>query len=181
MELDIGAVKLKGPTTTGNVTAHRPGKKGEEADATIYHVMGPEVKLTLHNIVFDDGARQVITEKTHYSPARFNRLIRRLRFTTLDNNNGIFVLRQARMKDDVWSNLFTATRQQLDVGAGMDVEKALLDAGASAYGTRAEVLGETGRTRNQMCVTFRDDEGDLVPLVAYVATRVLPVLRGFSA
>lgn len=85
------------------------------------------------------------------------------------------------MKKGGWSNLFVPTRQQLDEGAGMDVEKALFDAGASAYGTRAEVLGETGRTRNQMCVTFRDSEGDLVPIVAHIATRVLPVLRSFPA
>ena len=56
----------------------------------------------------------------------------------------------------------------------------LLAHGASAVGTRAELLGDDGRTRTRFGALFPED-AELVPVVAYALTRVASVARGVGA
>lgn len=51
--------------------------------------------------------------------------------------------------------------------------------GASSIGPRSTTLGDSGPRRNQMAVVF-DEGATLVPVAAYVVTRVMPLLNLWS-
>ena len=48
--------------------------------------------------------------------------------------------------------------------------------GASAFGTRGEVLGDDGQRRSFMCVMF-DPDTSVVPVAAFLLTRPVPLLQ----
>jgi hypothetical protein len=63
----------------------------------------------------------------------------------------------------------------LDQAGGLDVFQTLRDLGAIRIGTKADLLAETNKTRNALCVLFPEDKPE-VGLAAYVLTTVLPLL-----
>ena len=64
---------------------------------------------------------------------------------------------------------------ELDGAAGLSVRPLLLGAGALAVGTRQEVLGECDERRHRLSATFPREAG-IVPVLAFVLTRVAPLL-----
>jgi hypothetical protein len=62
---------------------------------------------------------------------------------------------------------------------GSDVGQMFSELGATAYGTREAIMGETNKRRFYLGVTFPDSAVD-VPVAAYVLTRVLPLMKGFG-
>jgi hypothetical protein len=89
-------------------------------------------------------------------------------------------LTQARLNLGEWSNVFKASRDELDLGAGLDVASCLLELGAECVDTREAAMGdETGR-RTFLCAVFRE-RSSIVPAAAYVLTRIAPLMRGVRA
>jgi hypothetical protein len=165
------------------IDAEPPGGEAESPGrATVYEVSGPDgVALHVGDISWPNGERSVQVIDRLQSPSRFDRLRHGLRLSVLRRGDLQYVeLRQARMKDEHWSNLFVATREELAAGAGADVWSALMDVGAKAVGPREDILGGDERKRPGLCALF-DDEGDLVPLCAYVLTRIAPIHRQLRA
>ena len=77
--------------------------------------------------------------------------------------------------------LFSADRSGLDLGAGVDVHTVLLAHGASAGGDPGGTLRRRhGPARFRVGARFPDRDS-LLPLVAYVLTRVCPVAAGMPA
>jgi hypothetical protein len=74
------------------------------------------------------------------------------------------------------ANLFDRDWSMLDQCAGFDVRHWLYLMGASAAGTKEEVLGDTGRSRGRLWVSCDRSNEDRVMWAAYLATRVFPVL-----
>jgi hypothetical protein len=89
-------------------------------------------------------------------------------------------LRQVRLKPNGRGNLFAASEPELDDGAGVSLVRELQRHGALLVGTREELLGDEGRSRNRWGVRFPAD-GQIVPVLAYVCTRIEPVRRGLVA
>lgn len=153
-----------------------------DAQVTVWPVSGPEgERFLIHDIAFENGERHVRCGSRCDSPEQWDRLVGRLRQGVYETDDGRFRmdLRQARWKDNGWSNRFQATRSQLEKGAGLDVFEFLQGWDAVECGTRGEVLGETGRKRNETCVVFSGEER-IVPIVAYVATTLLPLRNGMK-
>src|SRR5207248_2515300 len=114
-----------------------------------------------------------------------SRLLRRLehglRLSVERDSPGqdVIELKQARLRDGDpkrWSNCFKASMRELRNGSGVDIGRTLRRAGVSDVGTKQDVLGDTGRHRNFLCATF-DARAQWPPIVAYVLTRVLPLMR----
>ncbi|WP_170755610.1 hypothetical protein [Ruegeria lacuscaerulensis] len=86
-------------------------------------------------------------------------------------------LRLAKIKpeSDGWSNLCSAGPEQLKAASGIDLFEVLrTETGVFAIGTKEDVLNRTDKTRGRLCMTF--PKGDqLSPLVAFVATRIMPL------
>lgn len=109
-----------------------------------------------------------------------SRLVRGCRLEVRKHESeSLAILRQARLKEDGWSNLFAADLNDLDEGAGICVAEALLTLGAITVGTKAEVIGATDRQRNLLSVLFPSHLVE-VPIAAYLLTRVLPILNGIG-
>ncbi|MGO9960904.1 MAG: hypothetical protein ACLP50_33835 [Solirubrobacteraceae bacterium] len=84
-------------------------------------------------------------------------------------------MRQARLRDNGHAGLYNADAAMLDAGAGLDVRAVLLRNGASAVGTREELNGDTGPARHRIGAHIGQASIHLLPVVAYVLTRVAPV------
>lgn len=75
--------------------------------------------------------------------------------------------------------MVSATWSDFDQMISADAQKWLRDLGDVRIGTRADLLEDTGKRRNQLALMAPAD--DPLPLfAAYVLSRVLPVLRGFG-
>lgn len=73
-----------------------------------------------------------------------------------------------------------ATEDDLNDGAGVDVRDLLEQAGCVAFGSRKELLGSRDAARRRLCAVF-PNRNDIVPVVAFVVTRCLPLLNGVAA
>ena len=94
------------------------------------------------------------------------------------NGNELAIdLRQARVRldtDKLWSNLYKSDESEHARGAGIDVAGLLNDYGADV-GRCAALLGDSSPTGNRLCAVF-PRSAEPIPIVAFVATRVLPLL-----
>ncbi len=75
--------------------------------------------------------------------------------------------------------MFRASQEELDRGAGVGTVVTLRNFGATDIGPRQVLLGDTTNRRLYWCVVFPPDAG-LIPLVAYVLTRVAPLHYGVT-
>ncbi len=168
-----GGLVVTGETTAG-VRA-----RGE---AVTYPVRGPRgTALTVADIRWANGERDVRTLDRHVSPQTLDRLKQGLRLGVHGHGGRLVVdLAQARLKEGHWSNLYRATWEELDHGAGISVREALSELRADELGTREAVLADASRRRNYLCALFAVGR-PLVPIGAYVLTRVAPIVRRVRA
>lgn len=129
----------------------------------------------------DDGARWVEVGQTFQTPLPLSRLGQGLRIGTQHVEGGLMVeMRQARLKDGSWSNVFLADEAQLDHGAGASVAQVLADFGVAAFGTRESIIGDTGKRRRYMCAVMASDNDHSLAVIHFL-TRVMPLARGVQA
>jgi superfamily I DNA/RNA helicase len=177
-----------GPLTLGTLEREfgdfrPPFGQTDFVDATIreYALVGPDdLRLLVHDVRLEGHERYVTCGQNETPDKVWNRLVDRLRLgiKTLENGDLVMELRQARFTTGKWSNRFRATRGQLETGAGFDVPDLLRELGALRTGSKEDVYGETNRNRLQYCVTFAEGN-TAVPLAAYAAVTVLPLLNGY--
>jgi hypothetical protein len=85
-------------------------------------------------------------------------------------------LRQAQIVGDPnWPSLRRVSKEVLDEGAGVDCEGELVALGAIRVDTQETVWGATNNRRRDLCVVFPAGN-ERVPIVAYVLTRVAPLV-----
>lgn len=159
--VSIGEFALHGPTERDvAVFGQSPDKKQMTGMASSYRVQGPEnILLRIHDTVWKDGTRSISTIETSGNRA-LGRLEHGLTLGIREHGDLHFCeLRQARITDQgtgkPWSQLFKASRQQLNQGAGMDVFMELKNLGVVDVGTKESLLGESNRRRKFLCATFR--------------------------
>jgi hypothetical protein len=177
VQLDyVGRTTIRGHTFTGEKTS---------GTAVIYRAtIAEEEYLDIAYAVWSTGERDVRALEVESSRRALRRLEHGLRLGVERHSSELSVveLRQARIRyDDLrqWSNLFKASRRELRDGAGVDVGRILRRAGTIDVGTKQDVLGEFGRHREFLCATFQRN-AQWPPVVAYVLTRVLPLMRGYT-
>jgi serine/threonine protein kinase len=154
---------------------------GEEVGPGVidtYLVRGPSGEvLEILQYRCDDGPVWVQGGDTFQTDLPLKRLGQGLRLGTMMNGDRMMIeLRIARIDDERWSNMFKATREELDAAAGVDVAEVLGRFGGDEVGTRADVVGDEGRRRGYMCVVG-DPESEYLPVIAHFLTRVLPLGR----
>ena len=164
-------------------TGSTPGKeKDVKGTRLLFNVAGPEgLELEVADERFDNGERQIRLNESGPVEARFSRLYTGCRLGV--HQTGALTqieLRQARMTTDDWSSTRNASFEKLDEGAGIGVKEALAALGASTFGTRAELTDDTSPRKNTLCALFPPG-ADLVPVAAYVMTRVSPVYLRMQA
>lgn len=153
--------------------------------ARTYRVMGltsQDVELVIFDVVWPDGDRMVIAPRREAgNHPRFDGLVGRHRLGIREAGGYSYVmLGQARLTDNSRTAFCWPPPDELEVGAGVPFEATLHEFGASAVGTRSDVLGDTGPHRNRCVAMFRPEQGKHLPAVAFVLTRVAPVARGVA-
>ncbi len=154
-----------------------------EVDRFEVHLPGSR-RLVIDVVETPDGSGWVVTKDAHGAGPILERLEQGLRLQVQVTNDGLrwAEIRQARPTPERgpdWSNLFKASLDELRAGAGVDLEEAISERAGGLLGTRDEVLGDSGPRRTFACATFPagDSHG---PLAAYLLSRVLPLMHGYS-
>jgi hypothetical protein len=180
--IQIGAFTITPTATTEHVDGETVTGIASTGRGRFYEITGTGgLHLTVRETTWATGERDVVATRRHDSPQRFDTLIERLRLPVSRRGHDFYAeLRQVRLKPNGRGNLFAASEEDLDRGACVSVARQLERHGAGRVGTREELLGDDGRTRNRLGVRF-GQHADLVPVIAYVCTRVAPVASGFTA
>lgn len=137
--------------------------------------------LEVGHVDWSSGERDVRTFSRLTGPTVYDRLTKGCRLGVSRTDDGIWMceLGIVSYHADKQPTVIQAKPEDLEQVLGGDVRDLLERSGASAYGRREDILGDTSRRRNYLAVTFTD-VGAPVPLVAYVLTRVLPLMTGFG-
>jgi hypothetical protein len=159
----------------GNPAAGGDSQVGTAAVAGVTGGGGVAVDVAV--ITWAAGSREVAAIDCHGSPPRIQRLARggRMGIHVASDTQEWMELRISRLTSADWSSEFQTTLPELKMVTRLAVGERLSELGATALGTRADVLGESGRRRNELAVVFpRADFA--VPVAAYCCVRVLPLL-----
>jgi hypothetical protein len=146
---------------------------------------GPIIKIKIAFTTWDNGEQDVraIEVQGPQAVRRLEKGALRLGIKVFDRHDANVELRQARVKvetQNFWSNLYSATPEQLDEGAGFNAFSILRSAGAKKIGTKEDLLGCSDKTRGRLCAVFQKDNS-MFPVVVFALTRVLPLRNHYSA
>ena len=128
------------------------------------------------------GEREVRRTRRFETPWRLDRRLgdQRLEVEAWGDGHLWVELEQARLEDGTHAATYRASETELDGGAHTCVRCALLGAGATAVGTRQEVLGALDERRHYLCATFPRD-ALRVAIAAFLLVRVAPLLHRVRA
>ena len=159
-----------------------PTEEDVDGTAVLYRVVGPgDVELGLGDIAWDNGERSLMIVDRLDSPVRFDGLVRRLRMTVQQSDQGLCVeLSMARLVKNGRPSLMRADLTAFSDEINVDVSRSLLSAGALLVGTKEELLGVHHQRRHYWCAIF-DAEQEHVPAVAFLLMRIIPVDLGLEA
>ncbi|MEI7560531.1 MAG: NERD domain-containing protein, partial [Actinomycetes bacterium] len=175
--LELGQFQLDcTPKVEAFVGTTPGGESGQPGERFIYEVEGPDgVVLGVADERFVNGERQIRVHDAADSGPRFDRLERGLRLGVLRHPDGRqIILEQARMNDGDWAKKYKASRDELDAGARVDVFSVLTTLGATKIGTRADLAADKSVHKHKLCAIF-PVSAELLPVAAYVMTRVAPI------
>lgn len=148
-------------------------------EAQPWVVDGPDWELLLSDVQWQNGERDIRCVGGVDLPVPLRRLTHGLRIGVhTDGPISLMTLRLAYLESERpdWPRIRRTNLEELCAVTGFDVAATLLECGACMIGSREEVVFDVGRQRREFCVSFPSDNS-LVPVVAYVLTRVVPILN----
>ena len=152
---------------------------GESYPAAITGPSGLELDLAV--FMSESGQGMVHCPEPAGVPADYTRLGHGARLGVYVEEDGNWVVKQLRLlrfsSDTGWGNPTLTNQEELSSLLGCSAKDLLLSAGASEVGTKAEILGTTGK---DLAIRWSPDAGPEVPLAAYAMTRVLPIFRALG-
>lgn len=159
-------------------TAKRNNSKGEAYEFRV--TKGRTVDLVVGEVLWENRDREVKVLETGKSPEGFQRLGHGLRLGVdrLTKGQAMCEVRVALLKEGAWSNMFQTNLVEMRELIGSPLPTFLKKFGATHVGTKADLLGETGTKRNELCVIF-DDDDSYVPAVTFFLTRILPISKNW--
>jgi len=179
-EFSCGGFIIRDTNQMRNEEGQTGSKKESCGQQRIYDVTDRHTHLTIAYCLWQNGEKDIRALDVQGAKAimrlQHGGLRLGIRQWSKNKTKAWVELRQARIKpaQNMWSNLFNATWQELDAGAKIDTHKILTEAGAIQLGTKADLLEVDDNTRARLCALFPPDN-TLFPIVAFVVTRVLPL------
>ena len=147
-----------------------------------YFVTGPgETLLHLESFEATDGTQWVICADALHSAPEFQRLTSGLRLQSQPTGatGRSFMVGMAKFSESAkrGSSIKKARPDELDAMVDGRIAHLLVDAGASHFGTREDLLRDASPKKNFLCVIDKaGTHSDLAPII-YSLTRVLPIAR----
>ena len=182
MNLDIGGVIAEVADETVRLSGDTFKGGNQEGDALAYTVRVPDgAILEIASTRWDNAERDVRTITRLSGSIAFDRLLSGCRLGVGQTDQGLYYceLGITSFHEDKQPTVVKASEEDLNSVLGSDYKAMLMSFGAVAVGTREAVMDETNRRRSYLAVTFAPDTLHM-PLVSYVLTRVLPLMRGFG-
>jgi hypothetical protein len=172
-------------------SVHARTLENVEADglATTFGVIGPKTELRVADIRWETGDRDVRTLEISRGAGTFGRLLRGGRIGIYEADFEPYAVDVAWFELTVMKanpqagRLPTAKKANyadlVKAAGGIDVWLEMALAGAESLGPRNQLLADDTNRRNYTVVTFPGGN-EIVPTVAYVLTRVIPLSRRYS-
>lgn len=153
--------------------------EGAQYPATVTGPGGLELDLAI--FMSDDGEGMVHCPDPAGVPADYSRLGHGARLGVYAESEFDWIVKQLRLlrfsPSDGWGSVTRTDLAELDELMGGSTDNVLRDLGATALGTKSDVLGSGG---NDLAVRWPRSAGPEVPLTAYVLTRVLPIFKAMN-
>ncbi|MEI6819795.1 MAG: Swt1 family HEPN domain-containing protein [Verrucomicrobiota bacterium] len=153
------------------------------ATAIPWTANGPDGhEFLIHVVLMDEDGEgefgQVFCESRLNSPTVWDDIVRRLRvgIRRLSDGQLTMDLRIAVRENGERAAKRIVPLAEIDRLVGLDTSAVLCRLGANAVGSRAELTGETNRTRNWPSVTFATDDV-VTPVAAFILTTLLSMMQ----
>lgn len=162
---DVAGITLAGLPTSG--------------EQTLFRVRGPAgLEVWLAYVEWRGGEREIRWTRRQSAPLLNEHLLGRPRLAVEAWGGGFLCmdLGQARSAHEDDDRLLAVSEYELDMAARACIRCALQSVGATAMGTRQEVLGVCDDRRHLLCTTF-PREARSVPCVAFALTRIAPLVN----
>lgn len=184
MPIHIANLQIKRTNKTISRKGQTCNKSTSRGNGKLFNVTGKEISLQLVETKWENGDHDISMMKVERGPIALKRLEHGLRIGIHKKQDGLLYmeLRQARVdlsSENQWSQDYKANQDELDEGAGVDVFDHLFRAGATVVGPKKELIGTDNNTKNILCALF-PQESEIFPVVAYVLTRVLPLINLYT-
>ena len=178
--LDLTPFSLTRLSATKTTAASFETKEKLHADVERFLLTHEEGwTMTVGVLLLSNGDRQVLAlECSKGAPPVLHGLAGRQRIGLSPEEGGDLSMELMQSRLDSWEPPLRPSKrkvdeEELDAGAGRSVREALESMGAR-FGTKQELLGESGRHRSFLYATFHPSAME-IPAVAYVLVRVLPL------
>ena len=150
-----------------------------------FRVTGNKIDLLIGYAIFINGERDIRTLEVQKEFNTFGRLVYGLRLSIMpvpsDSRMVYIELKQAIPKNSFENHetLHPArSESDLDMGASLSVFDELKKAGAEV-GTKLDLIDEDKKTSLNLCARFPKDNL-WAPIMAYTATKILPISLGYK-
>lgn len=163
-EEDVAGITLAGLPTIGR--------------QALFEVAGPEgIQLDLAYVLWRGGEREIRRDPRLRKPLQGEHLLGRPRLAVEQVGEGFLGmdLGLTAIDETGEDRVEVVSEYELDMAARTCIRCALQAAGATAMGTRQELLGVCDDRRHMLCTTF-PEEARRVPAVAFTLTRIAPFL-----
>jgi hypothetical protein len=179
----VGSFQLIGPGESMATEIASFDGRSVAATAIPWTATGPNGhEFLIHVVLMDEDGEgefgQVFCESRLSSPGIWDDIVRRLRvgIRRLSDGQLTMDLRIAVRENGERAAKRIVPLAEIETLIGLDTSAILLGLGANAVGSRAEITGETNRTRNWPSVTFAADD-IVTPAAAFVLTTLLTTLK----
>lgn len=177
-EVSMGPYVLRVGTDQVPARGETIGGRVQTGSAYLSQLLGPDLGLTLADIEWMNGEREVRGWSRNDSSENYEQVVNRLRIGVYRSERfSHMALMDIRVPGLSENGVGRATARRTSAAKlsellGLDVIKALDDLGEAIVGTRAELLRDEGRRRNDLCVAFPADSL-AVPAVVWSLARPL--------
>jgi hypothetical protein len=135
------------------------GRSVQNGKAYFSDLIGPFIALTVADIEWANGEREVRGWSSHESDPMYEQVVDRLRIgiyrSPIFEDIAIMDLRvPGPFRDGRRATVRRVSAAELDELFGFDLGAALDRFGEATLGTRAELVRDTGNRRNDLCVAF---------------------------
>lgn len=166
----IEQVRHRGETVSGVIS---------EASCYLSRVVGPNLGMVIADLEWDNGEREIRGWSMSEGPDLLAQVVGRLRIgvyqhPALDRSSVMDLRLPVINPETSRVTVRQASIEKLEAIAGPTIVSGLDEFGEVTFGTRAEILRDTGRRRNDLCAVFPNDKM-AVPSILWLLTRLLPL------
>ena len=176
--LDLGSYSLAVGVGRESLRGSTPNGIAEDGIAYFSRLEGPDLMMTIADITWRNGEREVRGWDRHESGPEYQGLVGRLRIgihpTARFRSMSSAELRVVKVAPDGKApQAYRTDNQELSDLLGFDLARAFDEVGEAMVGTREQLLKEDGVRKRQLAAIF--ESGDhVIPALAWSLTRAIP-------